>query len=131
MTSKPRKKYDGIYGPTLAWIFALNSPTFDGKVANPIIFDDKTGWMWPVGPNQAITVRFDQPLDNIIFEANQKNNIRTFFYAEHIDPGERHLSYTVRLPDGGRVVPSSEERFGSSDTKAWFRECTELGRLPD
>ena len=40
----------------------------------------------------------------------------------HVDPGERRVSYTVRLPDGGRVAPSPEERYGSSDTKGWFRD---------
>ena len=117
------KGHDDIYGPTLDWKFNFSSPSFDGKVAAPIILDDKTGWMWPVGPNQAITVRFDHPLDNIIFEANQKNNIRTFFYAQSSRPGERRMSYTVQLPDGGRVAPSPEERYGSSDTKGWFRDA--------
>ena len=108
---------------TLAWIFALRSPSFETKAANPVILDDKTGFMWPVALNQAITVRFDRPLDDIIFEAGQKNNIRTFFYANRIDSGERRLSYTVQLPDGGQVAPNQEERFGSSDTKKWFREA--------
>ena len=124
------KGHTGIYGCTLDWKFALTSPSFESKAANPVIFDDKTGWMWPVGPNQAITVRFDQPLDDIFFEAGQKHNIRTFFYADHVDPGKRHLSYSVRLPDGGRVAPSLDERYGSSDTKDWFREALNWDESP-
>ena len=124
------KAHDDIYGPTLDWKFNFSSLSFEGKVSPPIILDDKTGWMWPVGPNQAITVRFDHPLDDIIFEANQKNNIRTFFYAHQVAPGERRVSYTVRLPDGGRVAPSPDERYGSSNTKGWFRDTLSWDNSP-
>ena len=122
--------HDGIYGATLDWKLDLQSRTFDRKVSNPVLFDDKTGWNWPVGPNQAITVRFDRPLDDIFFEANKKNSIRAFFYAERINRGERAVGFTVRLPDGGRIAPTVEERYGSSDRKGWFRDALSWDSSP-
>src|SRR5262249_47482683 len=54
---------------------------------------------------------------------NQKNNIRTFFYAGRFAPGNRRVSYTIQLPEGGRITPSPEERYGSNDTTGWFRDA--------
>ncbi len=58
-----------------------NSPTFEGKVADPVFLENKTGWMWQVGPNQPIVVRFERPLDKIMFERNNKNDIRTLLHC--------------------------------------------------
>lgn len=125
------KGHSGIYGTTLDWKFDLKSPSFEGRVAaDPVLLDDKTGWTWKVGPNQAITVRFDRPLDKVIFEAKQKNNIRTFFFADHFGPGERRLRYTASLPEGGRVSPSPEERYGPADTKGWYVDALRWDASP-
>ena len=113
----------GIYGTVLDWKFDLRSPTFKGKVADPIFLENQTGWSWQVGSNQVITVRFDQPLDRIIYEANNKNNIRTFSFAGQVKPGTRRVSYAVELPEGGQVVPAAEERYGSTNTTHWFRDA--------
>ena len=98
------KAHEGIKGAVLDWKFELNSPSFDKKAADPIILENNTGWTWPVGPNQAIVVRFEQPQDLEHYEVNQKNNIRTYYYAERIEPGTRRVSYTVQLPEGGRIA---------------------------
>jgi hypothetical protein len=119
-----RKRHYGIYGAVLEWNIDLKSATFEGrKVSNPILLEDKAGWMWPVGPNQTITVRFNQPLDKNIFEGNNPNKIRTFYFAGDFEPGERQVSFTVHLPDGGRIAPSDSERYGSEDTTGWFRDA--------
>ncbi len=120
---KADKGHSGIFGATLQWSLQLKSPSFEGKFSDPIILEDKTGWSWPVGPNQMITVKFDRPLEKIYFEQGHKHEIRAFFFAEKLDVGQTLISYTVRLPDSGRVVPSAEERYGSPDTKGWFRDA--------
>ena len=79
--------HDGIKGAVLDWQFELASPTFSGKAADPIFLENQTGWKWQIDRNQAITVRFDQPVDNIIYEANRRNNIRAFYYAGEVKPG--------------------------------------------
>jgi hypothetical protein len=115
--------HPNIYGGVLDWRIELKSESFDRQAPDPILLKDQTGWMWPVGPNQAVVVRFDAPLDKVIFERNQKNNIRTFFYADRITPGPRRISYTVELPEAGRVAPTDEERYGPTQTSAWFRDA--------
>jgi hypothetical protein len=117
------KGYQGIYSSLLNWRLNLKSPSFGGQAPDPVLLENNTGWMWPVGPNQAVVVRFDPPLDKILFERNQKHFIRTFFYADRVGQGEPRVSYTVRLPAGGRVAPSPEERYGPADTTHWFRDA--------
>ena len=120
---KVAKAHHDIKGTLIDWRFNLKPPTFTGKTADPVFLENSTGWIWPVGPNESIVVRFDKPLARIIYEANNKNNIRTYFYADNVEAGETRLSYTVRLPDGGQVAPSMEERYGSFDTTRWFRDA--------
>jgi len=114
-----RPVMDGV----LDFNFDLGSASFEGRAPNPVLLEDKTGWMWPVGPNQAITVRFDRPLDKIKFEANRKNQIRTYFFADRLSPGDKEVSYTVQLPAQGRIAPSFAERYGSDDSTRWFRDA--------
>ena len=110
---------DGV----IDFMLDLTSASFEGKVPDPVILENKTGWMWPVSPNQSISVRFDRPLDKIIFEANRKNQIRSYFFADHLRPGEKEISYTVRLPEEGQITPSLPERYGLDDSTRWFRDA--------
>ena len=103
---RANKSHHGIKGAVLVWKFDLNSPTFEGKVADPVLLENQTGWMWQVGANQSIVVRFERPLDKIIFERNNKNDVRTFLIADELEPGTRQVNFTVQLPEGGRIVPS-------------------------
>ena len=120
---RANKSHHGIKGAVLVWKFDLNSPTFEGKVADPVLLENQTGWMWQVGANQSIVVRFERPLDKIIFERNNKNDVRTFLIADELEPGTRQVNFTVQLPEGGRIVPSSADRYGSSDMTGWFSDA--------
>ena len=115
---------------SLDWKIELKSQSFDRQTPDPIFLKDRTGWMWSVGPNQTVVVRFDAPLDRVVFEANQKNNIRTFFYADRIAPGRKRISYTIEVPEGGRIAPSDEERYGTTETSGWFRDALSLDDAP-
>jgi hypothetical protein len=120
----------GIKGTVIDWRFVLNSPTFDARPAAPVLLDNKMGWTWPVGPNQTVTVRFDEPLDDSIYEAGRKDDIHTFLFAKQLAAGPRRISYTVQIPDGGRIAPSPDERYGPIKRAAWFRDALKWDESP-
>jgi hypothetical protein len=124
------KGHSDIFGTTLVWVFDLNPPTFGAKASSPILLENNSGWMWPVGANDAITVRFDRPLEKVAFEGGTKNKIQTFFYADRIAAGTRNVGFTVRLPDGGRIAPAPEERYGSAEPNGWFRGALSWDESP-
>jgi hypothetical protein len=124
------KRHAPIKGAVLDWKFELKSPSFDGPVSDPVLLENNLGWTWTVGPGQAVTVRFDEPLDLNEYEMNRKNNIRSYYYANQVEPGRRRIGYTVRLPEGGRIAPSPEERYGPVDTTGWFRDALSWDAAP-
>ncbi len=130
INSRRRSPHEGIYGSVLKWEFQLNSPSFKGKAADPVFLENKTGWTWRVGPDQAVTVRFQEPLDKIIYEANKKDEIRTFFYADRIKPGTREFRYTIEVPAGGRIAITAGERYGAIDPSRWFRDALDWNGSP-
>jgi hypothetical protein len=114
----------------LDWNFDLTSPSFDGKAPDPILLENNAGWIWPVSGDKAIVVRFDPPLEKIIFEANQKNLVRSFFFTDRLEPGAKEVTYTITLPEGGRIAPSPQELYGPSDTATWFRDALSWNGSP-
>jgi hypothetical protein len=125
--SKPHAK---ILGLAIEWKFMLKSNTFDSKAADPVLLEDRTGWMWRVEGDKYIKVRFDQPLDKLTYEANNKDNIRGFLFADQVAAGTRDIGYSVELPKGGRIVASAEERYGKPDTSSWFRGALKWDESP-
>jgi hypothetical protein len=117
------KQHSNIYGSVLEWTFALKSPTFESPAADPVLLEDKSGWLWRVAHEKYVRVRFDLPLDKLIYEAGHKDQIRAFLFADHVQTGSRKLGYTIELPPEGRIVPSPEERYGRADTAKWFSDA--------
>jgi hypothetical protein len=127
-TSRP---LPDILGACLDWQLRRDSPAFrDVSVGEPRLLDGKTGWVWTVGPGQTLEARFDQPLDEMYFEHNQNNNPRGFLVAGRVLRGRRHIGLTVRLPKGGRIVPSPEQAYGAADTSRWFRGALAWNAVP-
>ncbi len=81
------KAVSSISGGGMNWTFNLDSPSFGGKVAEPKLLLDKTGWRWPVAAGQELMVRFDKPLAKLFFDHDQKNEVRTHFVGDRIRPG--------------------------------------------
>ena len=54
--------FSSISGGGMSWTFNLDSPSFGGKVGEPKLLLDKTGWRRPVAVGQESMVRFDEPL---------------------------------------------------------------------
>jgi hypothetical protein len=104
----------------MSWTFNLDSPTFGGKVAEPKLLLDKTGWRWPVAAGQELMVRFDKPLARLFFDHDKKNEVRTHYVGDRIRPGRGRISLTVTLPPGGRISATDAEKYSRPDGN-WFR----------
>jgi hypothetical protein len=123
------KPIANISGGGITWGLNLDSPSFDAKVGEPALLLDKTGWRWPVGGGQEILVRFEKPIAKLFFEKDDKNDIRTIFVGDRVRSGRSRFTFTVSLPEGGRVVATDEERY-PKPTRSWFRQALEWDTSP-
>ena len=117
------KALSSITGGGMSWTFTLDSPSFGGKVEDPKLLLDKTGWRWPVAPDQELMVRFDKPLARLFFDHDNQNEIRTHFVGDRIiRPGRGRISLTVTLPQGGLISATAAEKYSRPDGN-WFRDA--------
>jgi hypothetical protein len=117
-------------GGCVQWALSLDSPSFTGRLPDPVLREDKTGWDWPVAGDRSIRVQADNPLPDVYFEKGQKSAIRTFFYAGRVPAGRRRARLTITLPEGGRREPSATERYGEPDTHNWYRNALTWDAAP-
>jgi hypothetical protein len=127
---KASENLSPVIGGGIQWTFKLDSPSFGGRMPNTQLLDDVTGWRWPVGDGQFITLRSDQPLAKVYFERDQKDLIRTFVYWERVPAGPHRVHLTLTLPEGAKRIPSTEERYGEPDTSHWFRDAMVWNAAP-
>jgi hypothetical protein len=113
--------FSNITGGGVTWTLNLDSPSFAGKPGDPKLLLDKTGWRWPVTPEQELIVRFDAPLPRLFFEKDQKHEIRSNFVGDRIRPGRARIGLTVTLPEGGLLQTNPDERY-PRPTGSWFRQ---------
>jgi hypothetical protein len=111
-----------VLGGGLEWSFVLDSPSFSGRLPDPVLLEGPTGWAWPVAADQSITVRSNRPLAGGDFAGKQKNAIRMWFYKNQIPAGPRHIRLTIELPMGAIRELSIRERYGEPDTRRWYRD---------
>ncbi len=117
-------------GGGLAWSFKLDGPTVDGRLPDPELLADHTGWTWKTGPDQAITLRFEKPPAKVYSEQGQKNNIRTFFFADGVPAGSHRFHVTLQLPEGASHVLAADERYETADTSRWFKNALNWANSP-
>ena len=117
-------------GGGLSWKLNLDSPSFGGRLPDPQLLDDGTGWTWQTGPGQEFSVQFEPGIPKAYFEKNQKWDIMTFFVNDVLKPGATRVRMTVQLPEGGRRVPNASERYGPPDTTRWFRRALNWNASP-
>jgi hypothetical protein len=103
------------------WNLKTDSPSFAGTLPDPELLENNIGWKWQTSPGRALSVRFEPGAAKVFFERHQKSNIRTYVVADSVTTGTRRFSVTVELPEGGRRARTASERYGSPDTKSWFR----------
>jgi hypothetical protein len=112
------------------WDFKLDSTSFQGRLPDPELLADKTGWTWKTGNGHAITLRFDEPIADVYFEMNRKETIRTFFFKGNVPAGSHLFHAALQLPEGASRVPSIDERYGNADTRRWFRNALDWNSSP-
>ena len=103
----------------LTFFLDLQSVARRGCAARPVLKADKMGFTWEVTPGKTVTVSFSTPLSALYFEQGSKSEIRCEFYNAPISAGKLDQTMTIALPEGGKVVPSLEERY-AADSKDWF-----------
>ncbi|NQU24070.1 MAG: cellulase family glycosylhydrolase [Candidatus Nealsonbacteria bacterium] len=110
----------GIIGGGLEFQLVLDSPALDGKTPEPVLLPNNTGWRWPLGPGQNVTVEFDRPIANVYFERGQKNQIRAMMLGPNVPKGRQTIVMTVTLPAGGQIARTLAQRYGPADTSGWY-----------
>ena len=109
-----------VIGGGWQWNFKLDSTSFSGRAANPVLLPANGGWTWPVGGGQSITLRFDGGAAKVYAERGQMNALRTFLVADRVEAGTHRYRVTLELPEGARRRLSPEERYDPIDPGRWF-----------
>jgi hypothetical protein len=118
---------DGIDGGGLE--FNLNLDAVPGGRDGPLLSADRRGFQWDVAPG-GLSVGFDAPLPTTYFEQGQKNTVRCFLVSSQLRVGQRKVAMKIRLPQGGVVRRSADERYGVEDRSTWYRDTLLWDRWP-
>jgi len=123
------KAMKNIVGGGLEFTLNLDANT-PGKGSGPVLLAEKRGFKWDVAPSDPLLVSFDPGVERTFFEMNQKNTLRAFIIGTEIAPGRRKLTMKVRLPNGGAVRKSVDERYGVDDRSAWYPQTLQWDKWP-
>jgi len=108
------QNWEGINGGGLEFSFEpLGHPDPNGA---PVA--SRSGFVWGA-PGRALNVSFSPELAASYFEQNRSDTLRCMLVGDSIATGQRVVTMTVRLPSGGVVQPSLDQRYADGDTSAW------------
>jgi hypothetical protein len=107
----------GVVGGGLVFTFDL--PHFGTTLGEPQLLAGNRGWAWGRAEDAHIEMRFDPPLAALYFEGGNKSQVRAFFYKDRIPPGRKHYVATLTISGDVALTPTSSERFGLADFRAW------------
>jgi len=96
----------------------------------PLLLADNRGFTWDVAGSDPITIAFDRTLPATFFERDQRSVIRCFLVGRRIESGSRTLAMRLRLPRGGAVRKSIDERYGRDDPATWYPQTLEWDKWP-
>jgi hypothetical protein len=102
--------------------FEFNLDLGDSNLEEPSLLRDNRGFQWQPSPADKLSVTFEPGLPAAFFERNQKNTIRCFLVGEEVAPHSWSVAMKIRLPHGGVVLPSIDERYGADDRHDWYAE---------
>lgn len=90
----------------------------------PTLREDGRGVTLPLGGDAgAIAVELDAPLGRVYFERGNHERIRVVFLSGDVAPGRYPVQMKVKLPPKGKIVASTEERYGTQDKARWIRDA--------
>jgi len=118
---------DGIDGGGLE--FNLNLDAVPAGRVGPALLADRRGFQWDAAPG-GITVDFDGPLPATYFDQGQTNTVRCFLVGNQLRPGQRKVVMKIRLPQGGVVRRSADDRYGVEDRSSWYPDTLPWDRWP-
>ena len=109
--------------------FNLDLDNHRKELGDPQILPDKSGWVWGKDSNR-IEFRLDPKPANLYFEMGNKNVIRAFFYSGSIPAGKTRFQATLSLAENIAIMPTTAERFGTSDTAKWTKNILDWETSP-
>jgi hypothetical protein len=121
------KELEGIDGGGLE--FNLNLDAVPSGREGPALLPDRRGFQWDAAPG-GIAVGFDASLPTTYFEQGQKNTVRCFLVGNQLRVGQRKVTMKIRLPQGGLVRRSADERYGVEDRSTWYPDTLPWDRWP-
>jgi hypothetical protein len=88
------------------------------------------GWTVPVGDGDALDVALKGPGFHAEFEKKDATRIRMFFVQGDVARGSYEFEMKIRLPKGGKVLPSVAERYAPEDLDRWHAGTLEWNDWP-
>jgi len=110
------KKLDNIIGGGPEWNLKLDGGP---KRSDPALFPDQKGFRWTMGSDE-VSVGFEPAAASVYFEQNDKSHIRSLLVGKRVEPGTHTVTMRVRLPKGGVVRQSVDEKYGKDDRSTWY-----------
>ena len=123
------KQLDDVVGGGIEFNLSLDAAV-PGKENLPVLFAEQRGFQWEAAATDAITVAFEPHLPSMFFEKDQRSTIRCFLVGRQIRPGTSKVAMRLRLPRGGAVRRSVDERYGREDRSAWYQRTLEWDKWP-
>src|SRR5258708_4442488 len=120
---------DGVVGGGIEFNLNLDAPV-PGKENAPQLLADKRGFKWDAAALDSVIVLFDKALPAPFFERDQRNTIRCFLVGKQVRPGTNTFAMRLRLPRGGAVRKSVDERYGRDDRSTWYRGTLDWDKWP-
>jgi hypothetical protein len=120
---------DGIDGGGLEFNLNLDAAPAGHDGPAPALLGERRGFQWDAAPG-GLAVTFDAPLPATYFEESQKNTVRCFLVGNQLRKGQRKIGMKIRLPQGGVVRRSADERYGVEDRSTWYRDTLPWDRWP-
>jgi hypothetical protein len=129
-TVEAARAVSNVHGGGLEFNLKLDSPLLAGTDTDVSLLPGNTGFVWRVPGGQELSASFDQPLVGAHFEMGNKGQIRLLFAADEVKPGKLTRTLTIRLPPGGVVRPSLDQRFGVRVAPDWAKDTLPWNKLP-
>lgn len=98
----------------------------DGAViGKPVLRPNNGGISIPTHTTaDPVVVEVVAPKGRVYFERGDPGKVRVVFLSGDVPRGNYRGELLVRLPEGGKAIPSAHARYGSEDAQAWLEGAT-------